>query len=131
MQQAVSFYGWLLFNRTLFDEAPLLAPILAQLIERGELEAPAFYLSLYRGLIFPDKASVDNDVCSKLQQLTAKEREVLMLLSQGLSNQEIAQQLEVTAATTKWHLKNIYRKLSLESRAAAVAMVHTLQPQLG
>lgn len=130
MQQAVNFYGWLLFNRTLFDEAPLLAPILAQLIERGELEAPAFYLSLYRELIFPDKAPVDNDVRSKLQQLTAKEREVLMLLSQGLSNQEIALQLEITAATTKWHLKNIYRKLSLESRAAAVAMVHTLKPQL-
>ena len=52
--------------------------------------------------------------------LTAKEREVLNLLSAGLSNRDIAKELWLSQQTIKFHLSNIYRKLSVNSRTAAI-----------
>ena len=51
--------------------------------------------------------------------LTSREREVLSLASQGLSNQEIASTLFVTEQTVKFHLSNIYRKLGVHNRTEA------------
>jgi DNA-binding NarL/FixJ family response regulator len=56
--------------------------------------------------------------------LTAKEREVLNLLSAGLSNTEIAKELWLSPQTVKFHLSNIYRKLAVKSRTAAVQVAH-------
>jgi len=56
--------------------------------------------------------------------LTAKEREVLNLLSAGLSNTEIAKELWLSPQTVKFHLSNVYRKLEVKSRTAAVQMAH-------
>jgi DNA-binding NarL/FixJ family response regulator len=52
--------------------------------------------------------------------LTRSELEVLKLAVQGLENHEIAQRLHVTRATVKWHFNNIYKKLGVHHRAAAV-----------
>ena len=53
--------------------------------------------------------------------LTERELEVLQLLSEGLSNKEIAARLIVAPSTVKQHLKNIYGKLDVHSRTQAVA----------
>lgn len=53
--------------------------------------------------------------------LTAREIEVLRLVSQGLSNKDIAGQLFLTEATIKSHLGNAFSKLGVTSRTAAVA----------
>lgn len=53
--------------------------------------------------------------------LTSREIEVLSCVSRGESNKEIARRLHLTPETVKWHMKNILRKLSCESRAEAVA----------
>jgi DNA-binding CsgD family transcriptional regulator len=53
---------------------------------------------------------------SGLDSLTASERRVAELASQGLSNREIAQTLFVTDRTVEGHLTNVYRKLRLDSR---------------
>ncbi len=52
--------------------------------------------------------------------LTAKEHEILNLLSTGLTNAEIAKELWVADQTVKFHLSNVYRKLHVGGRAAAV-----------
>lgn len=52
--------------------------------------------------------------------LTAREQEVLELLYQGLSNQQIAKRLFISMNTLKFHLKNIYRKLGVSSRLEAI-----------
>ncbi len=52
--------------------------------------------------------------------LTAKEREVLNLLSAGLSNREMAKELWLSQQTVKFHLSNMYRKLDVKSRTAAI-----------
>jgi DNA-binding NarL/FixJ family response regulator len=53
--------------------------------------------------------------------LTSRELDVLTLVAQGLSNAEIARRLVLSDHTVHRHLANILRKLSLSSRAAAVA----------
>ena len=58
---------------------------------------------------------------SEPSQLSSREREVLRLLADGLSNREISQSLFISVATTKSHLENIARKLGTSHRAAAVA----------
>jgi DNA-binding NarL/FixJ family response regulator len=56
-----------------------------------------------------------------LAHLTRREREVLKLVAQGLSNKEIAKALVITTNTVKRHLKSIFEKLGVHTRAAAAA----------
>jgi DNA-binding CsgD family transcriptional regulator len=56
--------------------------------------------------------------------LTAREAEVLVLVADGLSNQEIAEQLFISPKTASVHVSNIYGKLGVESRVAAATMAH-------
>ncbi len=58
----------------------------------------------------------------KADELTEREREVLGLMVEGLSNQEIADRLFLSLGTVKFHIGNIYSKLGVESRVAAVTM---------
>ncbi|MFK4788623.1 response regulator [Microbacterium sp. ZW T5_56] len=53
--------------------------------------------------------------------LTARELAVLELAGAGLSNRDLAQRLHVTESTVKTHLANIYAKLGVASRTAAIA----------
>jgi two-component system nitrate/nitrite response regulator NarL len=53
--------------------------------------------------------------------VTAREREVLGLVAEGLSASEIASRLFIEPSTVKSHLHNIYEKLGVSERAAAVA----------
>ncbi len=52
--------------------------------------------------------------------LTAREVEVLVLIAEGLTNQEIARELHVSTATVKTHINNLFAKTGLKDRAQAV-----------
>ncbi|WP_020499646.1 response regulator [Sciscionella marina] len=56
--------------------------------------------------------------------LSAREREVLGLIARGNTNREAAARLFITEATIKTHLLNIYAKLGVGDRAAAVAVAY-------
>jgi DNA-binding NarL/FixJ family response regulator len=56
-----------------------------------------------------------------LPGLTPRERDVLGLLAEGLTNRQIAERLVVSEHTVHRHVTNILRKLDLPSRAAAAA----------
>ena len=58
---------------------------------------------------------------SALPELTRREREVLRLLAEGLTNRQIAERLVVSEHTIHRHVTNILRKLDLPSRTAAAA----------
>jgi len=59
--------------------------------------------------------------------LSPREQEVLEELAQGLSNKEIARMLDMTDHTVKFHLKNIFSKLSVDRRTKAVARARDLK----
>lgn len=52
--------------------------------------------------------------------LSNREAEVAELVTKGLSNKEVANQLFVTEKTVKFHLTNIYKKMSVKSRAQLI-----------
>jgi two-component system, NarL family, nitrate/nitrite response regulator NarL len=53
--------------------------------------------------------------------LSQREREVLVLIADGLSAPEVGRRLHLSTATVKSHLQNLYEKLEVSDRAAAVA----------
>jgi RNA polymerase sigma factor (sigma-70 family) len=64
------------------------------------------------------------DACKySLTTLTARERQIVRLVSKGLSNREIASRLDLTEGTIKAHLHNIYQKLAINNRTALAALV--------
>ncbi len=54
--------------------------------------------------------------------LTTRERELLADLVNGMTNQQIAGHLGISPNTVKFHLKNLYAKLSVENRSQAIAL---------
>lgn len=56
-----------------------------------------------------------------LAGLTEREREILESLSKGMTNQQLAENFEISLNTVKFHLKNLYGKMDAENRSQAVA----------
>jgi ATP/maltotriose-dependent transcriptional regulator MalT len=56
--------------------------------------------------------------------LSDRETEILTLVAQELSNQDIAQACHLTVGTVKVHLHRIYQKLGVENRIQAVRVAH-------
>jgi len=61
-----------------------------------------------------------------VEPLSAREVKVLTLLSQGLSNKEVAAELFVSVKTVKWYASSIYAKLAVSSRTQAIAKARQL-----
>ncbi|ULN50944.1 LuxR C-terminal-related transcriptional regulator [Mycolicibacterium goodii] len=61
-----------------------------------------------------------------VEELTAKEHEVLALLGTRLSRREIGERLYVSLNTVKTHQRALYRKLGVENRSAAVTRAREL-----
>jgi NarL family two-component system response regulator LiaR len=55
-------------------------------------------------------------------QLTDRELEVLVLLAEGLTNQQSAQKLSISQSTLKFHMTNIYQKLGVQTRSEALVL---------
>lgn len=58
------------------------------------------------------------------QELTVREMEVLQLIAQGKSNQEVADDLFIGIKTVKYHLTNLFGKLGVEDRTQAAIYAH-------
>ena len=72
------------------------------------------------GTVSPTSNSSANSGQALIDPLSQRELEVLRLIALGMTNQEIARQLIVSAGTVKAHTANIYRKLDVANRTEAV-----------
>ena len=88
----------------------------------ADLAEPMFVLELDRRIHGVTLDTPDRAV-PILQRMTASERAVAMVLADGFSNQEIADQLEKTVDAVKFLLHRIYQKTGIPSRAALVAVL--------
>lgn len=84
------------------------------------IEKQAFHRASFKRILAEIKQH--SNTHDELSVLTDREREVLDLLSQGLTNKEIAEKLVITTNTVKRHLKAIFEKLDVHTRAAATAI---------
>jgi len=71
-------------------------------------------------------SSVDVQPAALAEPLSDRELQVLRLIAEGLSNQEIAKQLTIANSTVKTHINNIYGKIGAQSRTQAVARAREL-----
>ena len=60
----------------------------------------------------------------RIDSLTPREKEILVLMSQGMSNAEIAEHLVVSATTVKTHVGNVLAKLDVRDRVQAVVVAY-------
>jgi DNA-binding NarL/FixJ family response regulator len=65
---------------------------------------------------------IDDLITTEQPQLSRREREILGLLSDGFSTDEVAEKLSLSAHTVRTHVKNAMRKLDASTRAHAVAI---------
>jgi DNA-binding NarL/FixJ family response regulator len=89
--------------------------------EGGSLFAPSATRALIEQL--SQRAGTLN-AATGLEELTARELEVLRLIARGLSNAEIAAELIVSEHTTKTHVASILQKLDLRNRVQAVVLAY-------
>ena len=76
--------------------------------------------------LFARNSSFSNGV-TMLTKLSARERKVMLLVADGLTNKEIANQLELSEATVKVHLQSIFRKLAIRKRTLLALMVAKIE----
>lgn len=119
------------YQRIFLDEGPSLA----ELLRRGVWRAPRlaeYVAALLRAFpqteVQPDIPVPPADTHPDLiEALSERELDVLRLLNDGLSNQQIAERLFVTVGTVKTHAHNIYAKLGVKRRTQAVARARELK----
>ncbi|WP_439368629.1 LuxR C-terminal-related transcriptional regulator [Bradyrhizobium sp. DASA03120] len=83
-------------------------------------------VSLEQSDLSPSGKEFDGGKIEKLlEQLTHRERQIVRLVSEGLSNKEIARQLDLSHGTVKVHLYNIFQKLEITNRTvlATIALM--------
>ena len=95
-------------QRTAAGETPMAPQVMSRLIDRFVERRPA-------------AVAAGDD---RLEVLSAREREVLGLMAIGLTNSEIADQLVVSLATVKTHVRSILAKLDARDRVQAVLTAH-------
>lgn len=87
----------------------LMKPVTEQRIAQTWEKIKAKYL---------DHASDEAPAAADL--LTGQETRIVQYIAEGLSNKEIAEALNITAETVKFHLKNVFRKLDVNNRVKAI-----------
>ena len=117
------------FIRLFVDIGPELVPILSRLELNGEkLQYVGRILAAFQAESEPTRAIQQDtitgvtvrDVVGMPEHLSRREKEVLALLVERLTNNEIGERLYISTATVKRHAHNIYEKLNVKNRREAV-----------
>src|SRR5215469_15818468 len=115
------------YARLFVDEGPAMAALLQQAAARQMVpEYARALLAQFPDMVAQSAAQERTGLPLRMSALSPREREVLRFVAAGLSNQETAAQLTITAGAVKKHLSNIYGKLGVSSRTQALARAREL-----
>ena len=81
---------------------------------------PGFLFGQAAGIAAPTNLPSPLPAADLVEPLSARELDVLRLLDDGLSNQQIALKLNIANSTVKTHINNIYGKLGVQTRVQAI-----------
>ena len=98
-------------------------------VAKGEKVLPAVLTASLFTQIVESALTSDKGVPESAIRLTNREKEIVSLISEGLSNKEIAARLHIATHTVKSHVHNILEKLTLSSRLQIAAFVHRKDPE--
>jgi len=112
------------YIRVFVDQGQPLAELIESIDDFGKKRLQQFAKKL---LIEFKTINYINKQNGLIEELSDRELEVLRLLCAGLSNKQITDELFISANTVKTHLKNIYGKLSVHSRAEAILKAQELE----
>lgn len=108
------------------DEPPASLGIAIRQVARGEQYlSPSLAVAIIQR--HQAKPLISESERSVVNALTDREREILNLLAQGLSNKLIAARLYLSVRTVEGHLANIYARLNVHSRTEAMLMAAKIQ----
>jgi LuxR family maltose regulon positive regulatory protein len=110
------------YVRIFVDEGPRMAALLQAAAKRGI--APSYVRQLLAALATAEDRTPANQVL--IEPLSERELDVLRLLGTDLDGPEIARELMVSLSTMRTHTRNIYSKLEVKNRRAAVARAEDL-----
>jgi LuxR family maltose regulon positive regulatory protein len=114
------------YIRRFVDEGPRIKFLLTRLREQGGKQWDSWYIDTIL-TAFPQRSVEEIAVLPKpLVSLSVREIEVLRMLAQGVSNQDIAHELVVSINTVKRHVHNIFDKLEAANRTQAVIRAREL-----
>ncbi len=115
------------YQRTFVDEGEPMARLLYQAVARG---ISADYAGRLLAVITrenpPGAKSGQIPSGDLIEPLSQRELEILHLIAEGLTNQQIAARLYITLSTVKGHAANIFAKLGVNSRTQAAARARSL-----
>ena len=109
--------------RLFADEVGLTEQFLRQVRTRGT--ATRYIDKILQTLKETDTQSEASEAL--IEPLSERELEILQLIGEGLSNQQISEKLFLTVGTVKWHINNIYGKLGVRRRTQALARARELK----
>lgn len=90
-----------------------------RLLSNGQSWFPPHLLKQTFSLAYK-AVSGDSSIDTRLENLTKREKEVALSVSEGLTNRQIANQFDITERTVKTHMTNIFKKLQLKDRVGLV-----------
>ena len=114
------------YIRSFVNEGAPIAALLATLRERERKHGPVSYLDTLLTAFEQEGVEVRAIHPEQPDRISPREREVLALLAQGQSNQEIADALVVTVETVKRHVSSLLSKLGVENRTQAAMRVRSI-----
>jgi LuxR family maltose regulon positive regulatory protein len=111
------------YIRSFIDEGPIMGELLSAYLkvkQGSHLRDTPSVSSAYVRQLLQALNVTPEEVLSLKEILTEQETRVLLLITNGLSNKEIAHRLNITTETVKSHIKNVYRKLGVNNRIQAL-----------
>ena len=115
-------YARLLFCRDLSGDCDEGVALVQRALERANRLGFVRSQRLLRSLVGDLARALPRQRDTPMHRLTEREREVLHLIAEGKSDREIAEQLFISPRTVMRHVSNIFNKLGVSSRAAAVSV---------